>query len=448
MRQRNAELVPPNGILREASLLSRPSSIRPPMVTRVVDTLGTPRSWFDVKDQFVGPPGPSGSLQPAATGNGTTDDAPAIQRAINAARTAGGGLVHLPVGTYRLNSAITVASDNVGIKGVGAASRLAGNFAAGDILVVNSGTTAEVRNCNLSDFAIISNVAKTSGAAIAMTRATRANVSRILAIPAEASPTLLWDGIRVVDFDYSVFDRLNIAAVNDGFVAHAPNFGAGLWIGGGCRIAAGNLGVHFGGGVGGVVLDAADIINCRYGVVCTVSLTNAPNREVFLNEIFVDGSGVQNVNINPNGVELLHLNNTWLASAGGGFPNGSGITVAPPQSGICQIIVSGCRIFNNLGAGIVANAGSWTISGCSITNNGRAGGEEYGVVFANAAAQNIVMSGNCIIANGPSGSAQVRIQPGVDFYAITGNVIRGSLPIQDVNAPGPSRVIASNVLTA
>ena len=39
-----------------------------------------------------------------ASGNGTTDDRAAIQNAINACSTAGGGIVYLPAGTYRLTS--------------------------------------------------------------------------------------------------------------------------------------------------------------------------------------------------------------------------------------------------------------------------------------------------------------------------------------------------------
>ncbi|MDR3774412.1 MAG: glycosyl hydrolase family 28-related protein, partial [Terracidiphilus sp.] len=41
-----------------------------------------------------------------ATGNGLTDDAPAIQRAEAAAEQAGGGVVYLPAGRYLLNSAV------------------------------------------------------------------------------------------------------------------------------------------------------------------------------------------------------------------------------------------------------------------------------------------------------------------------------------------------------
>ena len=43
-----------------------------------------------------------------AKGNGTTDDAPAIKKAIDAAQKANGGIVYLPSGMYRMNSGVDV----------------------------------------------------------------------------------------------------------------------------------------------------------------------------------------------------------------------------------------------------------------------------------------------------------------------------------------------------
>lgn len=52
-----------------------------------------------------------------ATGNGTTNDAAAIQAAINAAEAAGGGIVYFPPGTYRIGTRIELKS---GVSLVGA----------------------------------------------------------------------------------------------------------------------------------------------------------------------------------------------------------------------------------------------------------------------------------------------------------------------------------------
>ncbi|WP_426449055.1 right-handed parallel beta-helix repeat-containing protein [Paenibacillus sp. S-38] len=48
-----------------------------------------------------------------ATGNGTTNDQPAIQKAIEACKKAGGGTVYLPAGTYLISSRLFLGSNTV-----------------------------------------------------------------------------------------------------------------------------------------------------------------------------------------------------------------------------------------------------------------------------------------------------------------------------------------------
>src|SRR5437764_903648 len=63
----------------------------------------------------AGAVGPAGSITPdavfnvknfGATGNGSTNDAAAIQKAVDAANTAGGGTVEFPAGTYKTGATI------------------------------------------------------------------------------------------------------------------------------------------------------------------------------------------------------------------------------------------------------------------------------------------------------------------------------------------------------
>src|SRR5881296_1424040 len=53
-----------------------------------------------------------------AVGNGSTDDTAAINAAIAAAVAAGGGIVDIPAGTFKLTSALTAAS-KVTLRGAG-----------------------------------------------------------------------------------------------------------------------------------------------------------------------------------------------------------------------------------------------------------------------------------------------------------------------------------------
>jgi len=60
------------------------------------------------------------AIQFGAKGDGSTDDTGAIQNAINAANTAGGGPVYFPAGTYKISSALTLYN-NITLAGDGRA---------------------------------------------------------------------------------------------------------------------------------------------------------------------------------------------------------------------------------------------------------------------------------------------------------------------------------------
>ena len=65
-----------------------------------------------------------------AKGDGVADDAPAIQAAIDDANNAGGGVVRLPVGTYKVSAQLTLTS-NVTLAGYGPESVIIGDPAVG-----------------------------------------------------------------------------------------------------------------------------------------------------------------------------------------------------------------------------------------------------------------------------------------------------------------------------
>lgn len=68
-------------------------------------TLNVPQRYmFDVRDYL-------------ATGDGTTDDTTAINNAIAAADTAGGGTIYFPHGTYKISGNLTLWSNSVVLKG-------------------------------------------------------------------------------------------------------------------------------------------------------------------------------------------------------------------------------------------------------------------------------------------------------------------------------------------
>ena len=113
------------------------------------------RGYYDVTDY-------------GAKGDGATDDTAAIQSAINAAQTAGGGVVWIPPATFKVTGtthALIVTGDNVTIQGTGPGSVIAHGSTTGDTLFVQKDATGVLRNESVSvrDLQFKPSVTKTAG---------------------------------------------------------------------------------------------------------------------------------------------------------------------------------------------------------------------------------------------------------------------------------------------
>jgi hypothetical protein len=76
-----------------------------------------------------------------AAGDGTTDDTTAVRNAIVAASAAGGGIVYLPAGTYKISGTLTLGS-NMELRGAGiGATKIAPAFATATQRVVDNDWT-------------------------------------------------------------------------------------------------------------------------------------------------------------------------------------------------------------------------------------------------------------------------------------------------------------------
>ncbi|MFF3190565.1 glycosyl hydrolase family 28-related protein [Streptomyces misionensis] len=82
------------------------------------DAGGSSRAWIEAHNLTTGTGSPTTSALAwfnvrdyGARGDGTADDAPAIQAAITAASTAGGGTLYIPVGLYMLSAALNWVSN-------------------------------------------------------------------------------------------------------------------------------------------------------------------------------------------------------------------------------------------------------------------------------------------------------------------------------------------------
>ncbi len=100
-------------------------------------------------------------MQYGAKADGTTDDANAIQLAINAAQTAGGGIVYLPAGTYIIGNDLAISSSNVQMIGDGTSTILKGKAATALTQMINISGTG-TRRVVLKNFKMDGNKANTS----------------------------------------------------------------------------------------------------------------------------------------------------------------------------------------------------------------------------------------------------------------------------------------------
>ena len=395
-----------------------------------------------------------------AVGDGATDDAAAIQSAINAAQSAGGGVVFLPAGSYAVSRTLSITASNVGMRGVGMASEIVGTSADGDIIYAGPGSSGvPIADAFFGHFRVRAAVTKTSGSAFLFANAQRFRVVDVRAAgPGVANN--LYDAFTFKYFDTCFLENVLITATNTGLTLYGQSnqsWGADFWVSGASRILSCKRGVHIAGSCGGIQFDEVDIIGNETNVYLDDSLSGAPNREIFFDSCFIDSASYNGVEIMPNGVSVLHFWNTWVASSGGstkGYPEGVNILAHPggvdnPSS----VIVSGCRIFNALGSGIVAQAGAWTITGCAIEFNGNGSNGGYGILLDGPGVSDVVISGNSIRHNnapggtpGPTG-AGIHISQGVDHYIITSNVVRHNGQNDIVDHGGPSKVVRDNLVT-
>ncbi|MEU2797421.1 glycosyl hydrolase family 28-related protein [Streptomyces sp. NPDC007117] len=108
--------------------------------------------WLNIRDDF------------GATGDGVTDDAPAIQAAIDAASEAGGGTLYVPAGRYILNAALTWASN---VNAIGAGDRVSILQATNQNLDLITGT--DIANVTLQGLQL-SGPGRGYGSAVRFTR--------------------------------------------------------------------------------------------------------------------------------------------------------------------------------------------------------------------------------------------------------------------------------------
>lgn len=380
-----------------------------------------------------------------AIGDGVTDDTAAIQAAIDAAETAGGGLIYFPTGIYLISSALVISagSENIFFQGQGVGSEIKTNSATANVFTIGS-TASATRNIWFRDFGITASVAKSVGWAFYMGRTNRSGFENVHLSPWEDSQNL-YNGIHFDFFDQVAILGGSINVSNDGVKCNGDSDqtkGSSLTIDAGTKISTGNDGLVMAGAAGGVKLGIVDIISCtRYGININQSVTAAENRELTLSpNVSIDSNGNSGILVGSDGITRFRAIGAWIATNNvtGGT---SAINIDGTQTVNPHFLFTGVRIYNNFGNGLTANAGTIVVTGCEIQNNGRTAGD--GIALPNSNLSKAVISGNLIADNGAYG---VDIASGVSNFSIRGNTFSANAiaHIRDAGTSGPTRRIAEN----
>lgn len=215
--------------------------------------------------------------------DGSTDDTTALQAAINGA-VGGQFAVGLPSGTCIFKSTITSnPGNNWGIIGTGSGSsalKYMGGSTNGNLLKLGNATSPSV-NVNLTGFRVISGVKMTGGDAVYAGGLQESQFSDVYADNQFGSPGKnLWNGFDFDSINHLVLDHAMAYAQNDcvrtfsaaGNLVDLYISAARLGGGTGCAV-----GLHVGGGSGGVYLNSSSILLNNTNVVIDNALSTASN---------------------------------------------------------------------------------------------------------------------------------------------------------------------------
>lgn len=221
-------------------------------------------------------------LIPEANRNTSFDAAAALNTAL-----ASGERFVLPNTEIRFGSGLTLTNDNGGFIGQGKGSRLVSTFATGDPLAIGDGTN-EISGVRFENFSLFSTVNRTGGAAIHATKCTDAEFL-FLRVGSRDDDAAIgnyhYDGIYLDRFSDADIIGGEIVGKNELIKLRGnadQSIGAECTMGGGLLLYKGAVGVHVGGGCGGVKMESMDISIAATGLLIDQALTATYNREVIV----------------------------------------------------------------------------------------------------------------------------------------------------------------------
>jgi len=373
------------------------------------------------------------------------------QAAIDAAKAAGGGLVHFPCGTTTVSSGLIVYAAGITLEGCGPGGTvLQASFATGNIISLGNTTTAYSPCGGVRDMTINSSVTRTGGYAIAVAGCEQGVLENLRIQTAGGHGLHFSDGtgqlaaiftVRSVDIEIQgAFTAIQIDGSNDRYLSQ-------LWLRG--NLAAGSRGIV-------VTESGGDWFKDIEAVQFEIGVSLAPPAAKFVgwinfDNVLADTNTLYGFQYTGSGtLSGISCMRCWSATNGISTVNGRGFRIERGTG----LTFTDPRVINNGGHGFEATStpGDISISGGIFTGNcvasGCTSGLAHGIVMDGTHGFRIsgVRSGQTVGQGNKQGYG-IFLNTGCDNYIVTGNDTRTNVTggIRDVPGPAASRLTNNNL---
>lgn len=327
------------------------------------------------------------------SGDATT----AIQAAINAAQTAGGGVVFMPRGTWSVSDTITISHSDVVLQGSGPSTHIQASGNYGNILEAVPPTVPAVyadvfHNVWFRDFRISSLTDMTSGWAIYTNYTHSTVVSGVIVgnIKTIENPGVskIYAGVAFDNESNAVLSNSELYPWKYG-VRFTGVLVGDFFLGTNCfdGLITGNTfilgdtskwedddetyGVWIAGGIGGVQVESCNLSFFNQCIRVDRSINDETNYSIHLKNGFAaDNSGGHGIYIAPNSLWSLDMTGGWASASGNAHSGKSNIYLDTPNSNtLIKLVGADVHDTQNSGHGMTILDGRLIVSGCFFYRN-------------------------------------------------------------------------------